>query len=312
MIIAGIDEAGLGPALGPLCACASVFEVDEYACPWQSYNKIATAHKSGKQELLVTDSKIAYSRAGLHTLENSALSFICSTDATPDIPANLHDLLAQTTPQNHNTTICQALWYQSASNESVPHSTEPEQIENNSQSIKSTPGISCKSIDSILLSAAELNRLLDKGLNKSEAVMLQTGKLIKNIYDKFSDQEIIITVDKQGGRNFYAPFLMDVLEGAWITPVVEGADLSEYTCARMRIIFKPKADRDSFATALSSIYAKYLRERFMQMFNDFFALHVKDLAPTAGYHGDAPRFFEQITPAMKKLDIKAHEIWRNK
>ena len=50
----------------------------------------------------------------------------------------------------------------------------------------------------------------------------------------------------------------------------------------------------------------------MIQFNAFWRKHVPDLAPTAGYPGDAKRFFDAIRPAMERLDIPGAAVWRRK
>ncbi len=326
MIIAGIDEAGLGPALGALCLCASVFSVadkknsqDTYPpCLWQAYNDITTSKKSEKNnKLLITDSKIAYNAGGLDLLELGALSFISaaqmSKNADFSLPDNLFALLQLTSDNSKLNRFSSCRWYRELKNAPITTARNHEKISVQARKISENSSVKCQYLEAIVLSAEMLNELLDRGLNKSEAVMLQTGTLIRNIYDAYKDEkEIIITVDKQGGRNFYAPFLMDTLGGMWVTPVVESAEISEYTAGNLRIIFRPKADSSSFPVALSSFYAKYLREKTMELFNNFFIAHLPDLEPTAGYHGDAPRFYEKISPVMEKLDIKKEHVWRAK
>ena len=62
------------------------------------------------------------------------------------------------------------------------------------------------------------------------------------------------------------------------------------------VTFRPRADGDSVAVALASMLCKYLREVCMRQFNRFWATHVPGIKPTAGYPGDAKRFFDEISP----------------
>jgi hypothetical protein len=48
----------------------------------------------------------------------------------------------------------------------------------------------------------------------------------------------------------------------------------------------------------------------MLEFNRFWQAHVPGLKPTAGYPGDAARFFEDIQPALEQLAIPTDAIWR--
>ena len=64
--------------------------------------------------------------------------------------------------------------------------------------------------------------------------------------------------------------------------------------------------------ALASMTSKYLRERLMGEFNQFWRQHVPDVKPTAGYPGDATRFLKDITPAAERLGISTAALWRRK
>ena len=64
--------------------------------------------------------------------------------------------------------------------------------------------------------------------------------------------------------------------------------------------------------ALASMLAKYLREVFMRQFNRFWLGHVPGLKPTAGYPGDARRFYDQIRDAMAELGLSEDQVWRKR
>lgn len=74
------------------------------------------------------------------------------------------------------------------------------------------------------------------------------------------------------------------------------------------IHFQAKSD-NSVPAALASIACKYLRELFMNQFNQYWRSKVENLAPTAGYPQDAKRFLEQI---RSKIDFPLSQIWRMK
>jgi ribonuclease HII len=71
----------------------------------------------------------------------------------------------------------------------------------------------------------------------------------------------------------------------------------------MDITFAQSADSEHMAVALASMYSKYVRELFMKLENRFWASHVPDLKPTAGYPQDARRFLTDIEDACERLDI---------
>jgi len=64
--------------------------------------------------------------------------------------------------------------------------------------------------------------------------------------------------------------------------------------------------------ALASMVSKYVRELLMREFNAFWQQHVPGLKPTAGYPGDAARFFAAIRPAAVQLGIPEDVLWRRR
>ena len=50
----------------------------------------------------------------------------------------------------------------------------------------------------------------------------------------------------------------------------------------------------------------------MGEFNAYWRRHVPDLKPTAGYPGDAARFFAAIRPLLHGLGIAEESLWRER
>ena len=96
-ILAGIDEAGFGPLLGPLVVSASVFSVEPGlldADLWQTFRRsVGNSRKHLAGRLLITDSKKAFNRArGLGHLERTSLAVLQSLGKEP---GHLSGLLAE-------------------------------------------------------------------------------------------------------------------------------------------------------------------------------------------------------------------------
>src|ERR671929_576102 len=76
--------------------------------------------------------------------------------------------------------------------------------------------------------------------------------------------------------------------------------------------FQPRADAEHFGVALASMASKYLRELLMREFNAFWQTHVPGLKPTAGYPGDAARFYQAIAAMAQHLGLAEEVVWRKR
>ena len=68
----------------------------------------------------------------------------------------------------------------------------------------------------------------------------------------------------------------------------------------------------NFPVALASIVCKYVRELSMHAFNQFWAKHLPDVKPTAGYPVDAARFKAEIAEAQAQREITDDVLWRER
>ncbi|MHC4884346.1 MAG: ribonuclease H family protein [Planctomycetota bacterium] len=319
MILAGIDEAGLGPTLGPLVVAATALRTpDDWSppTPWDALSTVVSA-KAGRREgrIMVGDSKEVYSKCGTAALERGIFSFL---EMIPGGQAPYtRDSLLTVLSARFCEEDCEALaWYRSAPGWSCPDvsaDVSPERTEGLRNSLK-THACEVAGLWALPILAPRFNARIDSGLNKSEAVMEQTGTHLLTIAHAFPEEPITITVDKQGGRDRYHPFLLSLFSEYWIDILEEGRYGSKYRIRResgeICIRFEPKADGNAFCVALSSMIAKYLRERFMHDLNAYFIERLPELKPTAGYPGDAPRFLEEIEGIIEEEGIAREALVR--
>ncbi|HEV3341701.1 MAG TPA: hypothetical protein VG125_15145, partial [Pirellulales bacterium] len=80
---------------------------------------------------------------------------------------------------------------------------------------------------------------------------------------------------------------------------------------RTEVVFRVNAER-YLPCAVASMTSKYLRELSMLAFNQYWAGHLPDLRPTAGYPVDAGRFKAEIAAMQATLGIDDRILWRNR
>jgi hypothetical protein len=177
--------------------------------------------------------------------------------------------------------------------------------------------VSWGQVRSVVMCPARFNQLLDEWGSKGAVLGQGLAELLGcNRRPDQGCEPVYFWVDKHGGRNTYAPMLQHALAEGMVVAHEEGRERSVYSVMGLerplRLTFQPRADAAHFCVALASMFSKYLREVLMLEFNQFWQTRVPGLKPTAGYPGDAARFFDQIRPAAQRLGIPEDSLWRRK
>ncbi|MCC8181190.1 MAG: hypothetical protein LIP23_09815 [Planctomycetes bacterium] len=313
MILAGIDEAGLGPNVGPLAtACAALLTPDDWqpATPWQ---RLAAAfikpESKGEACLTIADSKVIYRAGGIAALELAVGAFTRLAYGSSKTRVRHHPRTGSVHPCYTRKLRVLPAFCRQADLIAVT-----ERLAEALRSAEADP----VHLEAALTYEPALNSRFDDGLNKNQALLLETGNHLQRLAERFPDKPILAVIDKQGGRNQYLPFLSALFPGRWIDTLEEGAAESRYRIRRaagadINLIFAAKADRDSFATALASMAAKYARECAMAELNAWFSQAMPDVAPTAGYPTDARRWRVAVEAAAADLNsLRLELLWRNR
>jgi hypothetical protein len=311
--IVGIDEAGYGPNLGPLVQAAVAARVPgDAGCLWERLGDgVRRANDPDDGRVLIDDSKLVH--AGPHKLarlERGVVGVVA--DCQP-----VGQLLGGSACGASLTDLAGEHWYEPT--ESLPVAVDRKEL----AAIPCyTDALAANEVEfrparCVVTPAPRFNALLDDWGSKAAALEHGVTALLRDVLTLLADTEpITIVIDKQGGRNFYAPWISTAIPDGWVMPVREGALVSEYQVLglgrEVRLVFRPRADSEALPVALASMLAKYLREVLMRQFNRFWVGHVPGLKPTAGYPADARRFYDAIRPAMKKLGVNANQVWRRK
>jgi ribonuclease HII len=318
--IIGIDEAGYGPNLGPLVMTSVACQVPEKlvgADLWSVLDQTVRRHPSADDgRLLIEDSKVVYSTArGLLGLETGVLATVSPAAANEPFP--LGRLLALLCP-SHLGELSSEAWFSGAS--LLPVAAAPAQL-----SMAAARFANCCAeervvwglVRSVIVCPRRFNALLDHWGSKGAVLGQGLAELARSNRQQTNESESLnFIVDKHGGRNNYSAMLQQAFPDGLVIAREEGMARSVYQVTGLgrsiRFTMQPRADAEHFCVALASMVSKYVRELLMLEFNRFWQTHVPGVKPTAGYPGDAARFFADIRPALEKLAIPETAIWRRK
>ncbi|MCF6159262.1 MAG: hypothetical protein E3K32_12015 [wastewater metagenome] len=317
-ILAGIDEAGYGPVLGPLVISAVAFDIpDEKAdCSlWRLLkDAVSDTLKGKKHRLAIADSKKLYSaRTGLKPLEEVVFSVLLSRDVKIASFCQLLDVLSC-----YHTKILDCYPWYTEKDYQLPLTASVSSVLPYANLLKYVlyeQGVQIPSIGCRVVTVKEWNEQVELSGNKSTVLFDNCISLITGIWNSY-DGDIRLVVDKHGGRNSYFYLLKDRLPGADISVLKEGAEVSVYRISEvekeMQISFVKKGENACMTVALASIFSKYIRELFMRLENQYWIQFMPGLKPTAGYYEDAQRFLSEIDSIRKREAIQDTILIRNK
>ena len=310
----GIDEAGYGPNFGPLVMTAVAWHVDDGisgADLWQTLRRVACrCGPKRRNRLLVDDSKKVYrSGDGVGELECTVLAVLESLE-----PTTLHELLDHLGAPGHEI---EEDWFVGITALPVEITEDRRATSHRDFHAACTKnGVVRRLVKSRVIGAPRFNALVDRFASKGAVLATGLVELVRWCLAQEPAEDLVVTVDKHGGRNFYGAILQEISPDVWVTPRLESPRESTYDVKMpgrtMTITFRPEADANSFETALASIVSKYVRELCMREFNAYWRTHHPELAPTAGYPGDASRFLDAILPTLTRMEIPLDRVWRKR
>ena len=318
LTLIGLDEAGFGPLLGPLCTGAASLSLnfDPAEGPPDLWSQLApvVGRSPRSCEIPITDSKKLKSSSKL-PLRNLLAGLVPFVE------------LANTTELRTDEDLLRAIGIDDLG----PFGAEPvdlEQLDGLDQGQRSLRraklgriagerGIQVEFVRAKATHPKALNELFDTLGNKSSANTTLLFGLLREVLAMDNHHACPrVVVDRQGGLMRYHPLLESKFHGADITAVAETPDISRYRVARedktLHIGFETQADAQHLPVALASIAAKTVRELLMNRLNAFFARHQPGLKPTAGYVQDGRRWLSEIGDLPERLEIPRRDLIRNR
>lgn len=332
LLLAGIDEAGYGPTLGPLTVASAILRVGDVDPSLGTPNlwKLLAdgvcrepgrgGKPDAKGRIAIADSKqlkLSNSVSTTHPLvhlERGVLAFLAAGNGTP-VPETDDDLvrgLAGAWPSHE----C----YQGEPT-SLPVSGGQVGIAGNllARSL-ARASVGVASLRCRVMEESEFNGIIRDTGSKAEATATALCEHLRHAWSLLKgapeDTRLGIVCDRQGGRMAYSDLLARAMPDSTITVIEQTETRSQYVweCAGRRagITFLVEAEQAHLPVALASMTAKYVRELAMMRFNRGWARRLVELKrppiePTAGYAQDARRWLAE----MKLTSAERQRIVRN-
>jgi hypothetical protein len=249
--------------------------------------------------------------SGLGHLERTVLAVLRCLGHEPP---NLNDLLGVICPDCRGRLLDYP-WYRSLAEHGLPAGRADVRIA--SQVLANDlqdSGVRLARVHSYCLDVAHYNLMVSHVRNKSNILFTAATRLVQQVSTAFPVEDVLVLIDRQGGRMRYREHLMRSFPGPDLRVVQENRQRSVYEMRerrRMRrLSFEVAADAHHLPVALASMVSKYVRESLMTCLNRYFVNMAKDLKPTAGYWQDGLRFVGDLRTRLPHVEIDNERLIR--
>lgn len=321
LLYIGIDEAGYGPMLGPLCVGVTAMRVDAWGPDdgvpdlWERLDAaVCRSPRDKRKRLAVADSKklckpMAQGPGRLAEAERSMLGFVHAlAHDMPETDADLFERLG--------VAPCDLGWYGGAACPCPSHTdgAEARIAANTLARAMKQKGVACELLRVARTDEVRFNAQLAGGRSKANTTLAAIAEhapaileLIENSLDEYGQVHTRIVLDRQSGRTRYRDALAHVFARP-IRTLAEAPEASTYEfedVPNARIRVQPKAEDAHLPVALASMQAKLVRELTMERFNAYWRARRPEVKPTAGYTTDARRWLADMEGAISADERRA-------
>lgn len=306
--LAGIDEAGYGPLLGPLVVSTAVLEMPESllgADLWTILSRaVCMQKKTLHGRLLINDSKKVYTpQAGIKHLKRTVLAALLAAQPQVEFPKTIHQLLHALCP-----TCAPRLdaypWYSDLSQQPLTLEGDISIASGLLGRILQENGMNIRCLQARCLDVNYYNERISLVKNKSRVLFTELCSLIDTVFQTAPKKNGILhfLIDRQGGRLNYQPELQRMFPEMDLSVLKTEPKVSSYelTCSQgtMRLHFVTGADEKYLPVSLASMTSKLIREILVANINVYFSKLCATLKPTAGYWTDGQRYIGELSSLL--------------
>ncbi len=298
MLLAGIDEAGYGPRLGPLCVGFAAMELEPFdpldpPNVWAMLRPAVGRARAKSAALQVDDSKKLKRATGwpFEPHERSCRAHLSAIGVGVSSDVEALGALGVEAPAGSPGSLDLALDAAAAA------------IAANA--LRRRAGGSGVRFTRLSVDAAHAGRFNDgwrRTRSKAAFEFEMIAPKLRWTWER-AEEGALVTLDRLGGRTRYGDSLRAAIPDA--EEVVElGRDARRAVYVvrdaqrRMHVEVLVGGDGKRYPTALASIAAKWSRELVMARFNRTFGELAPELNPTAGYGTDAARWIREARATL--------------
>lgn len=323
LLLAGIDEAGYGPRLGPLCVGLSMVRIDGWRegepAPdlWSMLDgAVSREPRDHHGRIAIADSKrLKLSNVApnpLKHLERGVLAVLHTLEARPECDSGLVAALASAWPPEP--------WYEGPPI-ALPCAGDIASIRiagNQLASAMERAGVAAVALRVLAMGETRFNQLVRDEGTKAIATAECVGSHLRAILELGGREpgcNLRIVCDRLGGRTRYHDLLASMVPDSRVKILEESEARSRYAVeapgfAKPAIVqFQVEAESSHLPVALASMIAKLTRELAMRRFNAYWTARMPELKPTAGYALDAGRWLND-TRAMLNPELRGRLVRR--
>lgn len=316
--LAGMDEAGLGPILGPLVVAGVAMTGPEGTDPWRALARHTSRTRHQKGKVRVADSKLVNQGPhGRRRLEETALVFWTAKHG--ETPGTLRALLQHLGVDLDSLARCP--WYEDLDLR-LPLDADAGFVQLQAELMARAmhkAGIALVDLVVRPVDVEEWNGLIADTDNKSRAHFRAYAEVLGRLLAHApstpgTGERGHLVADRCGGRMHYAHDLRRLRPDARVDVVTETPSVSSYALhlpgGVVAVTFAERGESRAFPTALASCLAKYLRELMVEAMNRWFCARVPGLEPTAGYYQDGHRFLDDLAPFLRQHALPRERLVR--